>query len=161
MQILLTAFKNTSSEVLVKSIKGYDNLILENDRAKSVKQLEQALQKEKYRYILSFGQRPLIKDKIYVEDKAVINGEALETSFDITRIQQAFENRKIKVKLSHNAGTSYCNNIYYYGMRIIAENYLNTKMVFIHIPFRKNISNSAVFFRLMEKGIVDFVLEVT
>ena len=40
MQALLTAFKNTSSEMLVKSILGCDRLILENDIIKSVKQIE-------------------------------------------------------------------------------------------------------------------------
>ena len=160
MQILLTAFKNTSSEALVKSIEGYDRLILENDKTKLVRQLEQMLQNEKFRYILSFGQRPVIKDKIYVEYKASINGEVLETPFDAIRIKQAFENYKIDVKLSHNAGTSYCNNIYYHGMRMIAEKRLNTEMVFIHIPFMKNISSPEAFFCSAEKGIVDFVSEV-
>ena len=159
MKILLTAFKNTSSEALIKSIKGYDRLILENDKIKSVNQLEQTLQNEDFRYILSFGQRPVIKDKIHIEDRASVNGEALETSFDITRIKQAFDDHKIVVKLSHNAGTSYCNNIFYHGMKMIAKNHLNTKMVFIHIPFMKNISNSADFFCSVEKGIIDFISE--
>lgn len=160
MRILLTAFKNTSSEALVKSIKGYDRLVLENNKIKSVKQLEQALQNEHFRYILSFGQRPVIKDKIYIEDRALINGELLETSFDTTRIKRAFNDYKIAVKLSHNAGTSYCNNIYYHGMKMIAENRMNTEMVFIHIPFMKNISNPAELFNSVKKGIIDFISEV-
>lgn len=160
MQILLTAFKNTSSETLVKSIKEYDRLILENDKIKSVSQLEKALQNENFRYILSFGQRPVIKDKIHIEDRASINGELLETSFNITRLKRAFDDHKIVVKLSHNAGTSYCNNIYYHGMRMIVENHMNTEMVFIHIPFMKNISHSADFFCSVKKGIIDFISEV-
>lgn len=159
MRILLTAFENTSSQVLVKSISGYDRLILENDKIKSVKQLEQALQNENLRYIVSFGQRPVIKNKIHIEDTALISGKVLETSFDTARMKQAFENHKLSVKLSHYAGTSYCNNIYYHGMRMIAENRLNTKMVFIHIPYMKNISNAADFFDLVEKGIIDFIPE--
>lgn len=160
MRVLLTAFKNTSSEALVKSISGYDPLILENDREKSVKQLEQALQKEEYRYIFSFGQRPLIKDKIHIEDKAAVNGEMLKTSFDMEKLKKAFEKYEIAARLSHNSGTSYCNNIYYHGMKMIAEKSLNTKMVFIHIPYIKNISNSDDFFHSAEKGIVDFISEV-
>lgn len=160
MRTLLTAFKNTSSETMVKSIKGYDRLILENDKIKSTEQLEQTLQNVNFRYILSFGQRPVIKDKIHIEDRASINGEVLETSFDITRIKRAFDDHKIAVKLSHNAGTSYCNNIYFHGMRMITENRLNTEMVFIHIPFMKNISNSADFFNSIEMGIIDFISEV-
>ena len=154
MQILLTAFKNTSSEALVKRTQRFDLIILENDMEKSVKQLEQALQKEKYRYIFSFGQRPIIKDKIHIEDKAIVNREVLETSFDTEKLKKAFEDCEITVKLSHNAGTSYCNNIYYNGMKIISNNNLNTEMVFIHIPYMKNISNSADFFHSIEKGII-------
>lgn len=160
MQILLTAFKNTSSEAFVKRAKSFDLLILENDREQSVRQLEQALQREKYRYIFSFGQRPRIKDKIHIEDKAVVNEEALETSFDVEKLKKAFEYCEITVKLSHNAGTSYCNNIYYHGMKIISNNRLNAEMVFIHIPYMKNINNSADFFHSIEKGIIKLLSEV-
>ena len=160
MSILLTAFKNTSSEILINSINGFDRLILENDKIKSVEQLERALQNKNFRYVLSFGQRPVIKDKIYIEDRASINGEVLKTSFDTASIKQVFCNNKIAVRLSYNAGTSYCNNIYYHGMKMIAEKRLNTEMVFIHIPFMKNISSPEAFFRSAEKGIVDFVSEV-
>lgn len=45
-------------------------------------------------------------------------------------------------------------------MRMITENRLNTEMVFIHIPFMKNISNSADFFNSIEMGIIDFISEV-
>lgn len=161
MRALLTAFKNTSSEMLVKSIYGYDRLILENDKTISVKQLEQALKKENYRYVLSFGQRPLIKDKVHIECEALIDGETLETAFDITGLKKAFEGCQITVKLSYNTGTSYCNNIYYHGMKMIAKNRMDTEMVFIHIPYMKNISNSADFFHLIEKGIKNFLLEDT
>lgn len=159
MQILLTAFENTSSQALVKSISGYDRLILENDKIKSVEQLKQALQNHNFRYILAFGQRPVIKDKVHIEDRASLDGDVLETSFDIAQMKRVFENHKIAVKLSHNAGTSYCNNIYYYGMKMIAENHMNTEMVFIHIPYMKNISDPADFFDSAEKGIIDFISE--
>ena len=161
MQILLTAFKNTSSQALVKSISGYDRLILENDKIKSVEQLKQALQNYNFRYILAFGQRPVIKDKVHIEDRASLNGDVLETSFDTDHMKRVFDNRKIAVKLSHNAGTSYCNNIYYYGMKMIAENHLNTEMVFMHIPYMKNIGNATDFFNSVEKGIIELLSEDT
>lgn len=82
--ILLTAFKNTSSEKLIKALKKYDILILENDREMSVNQLICRLSEKKYDFILAFGQRPLIKDKIHFEstarDKA---GGKYLTDFDI------------------------------------------------------------------------------
>ena len=159
MQILLTAFKNTSSEALVKSFKTYDRLILENDRIKSVKQLEEKMQKGNYRYIFSFGQRPLIKNKIHIESSAEVSGEVLETEFNAEKLRKAFEECGAAVMLSHNAGTSYCNNIYFYGMKTIAERCSNTEMIFIHIPYMKNISNYANFFKSIEKGINIFLLE--
>ena len=159
MQILLTAFKNTSSETLVKSFKTYDRLILENDKIKSVKQLEEEIEKVNYRYIFSFGQRPLIKDKIHIESGAEISGEVLETEFNIEILKKTFDNCGTAVMLSHNAGTSYCNNIYFYGMKIIAERRSKTEMIFIHIPYMKNISNNAEFFKSIEKGINNFLLE--
>lgn len=45
--ILLTAFKNTSSEKLIKALKKYDILILENDREMSVNQLICRLKRKK------------------------------------------------------------------------------------------------------------------
>ena len=159
MQVLLTAFKNTSSEILVKSIKTYDRLVLENDKIRSVKQLEEKTQKENYRYIFSFGQRPLIKNKLHIESSAEISGEVLETEFNAEKLKKAFEDCGAAVMLSHYAGTSYCNNIYFYGMKMIAERCSNAEMIFIHIPYMKNISNYAEFFKSMENGINNFLSE--
>ena len=159
MQVLLTAFKNTSSERLARCIYGYDFLILENDKITSVKQLEQALQKGDYRYVFSFGQRPAIKDKIHIECEALIDGDNLKTDFDTAGLKKAFEDCGITVKLSYNAGTSYCNNIYYHGIKMITKKRTNIEMVFIHIPYAKNISNSADFFYFIEKGIKKFLSE--
>lgn len=161
MQVLLTAFSNTSSEMLVRSVHGFDSLILENDKTISVKQLEQALQKGNYQYVFSFGQRPLIKDKVHIERAALNNNETLETFFYTNELKKVFEDCGIIVKLSYNAGTSYCNNIYYHGMKMITKKHRNTEMVFIHIPYMKNISNSEDFFHLIEKGIKKFLLEDT
>ena len=155
----MTAFKNTSSEMLLKSIYGFDFLIFDNDKIASVSQLEKALQTVIYRYIFSFGQRPLIKNKIHMENRALVGGEVLDTSFDTAKLKEAFEDCGISVKVSNNAGTSYCNNIYFHGMKMLAEKYLNTKMVFIHIPYMKNISRSADFFKSIEKAISKFLSE--
>lgn len=159
MKSLLTAFINTSSEVLLKNIYGFDLLLFENDKAVSVHQLEKALQTANYRYIFSFGQRPLIKNKIHIENKAIIGGEMLDTSFDTARLKGAFEDCGTTVKLSYNAGTSYCNNIYFHGIKMISKKCLNTEMVFIHIPYIKNISCSADFFKSIENGINKFLSE--
>lgn len=159
MKSLLTAFINTSSQTLLKNIYGFDRLLLENDKAVSVHQLEKALQTVNYRYIFSFGQRPLIKNKVHIESKAMIGGEMLDTPFDTAKLKKAFEDCGATVKLSFNAGTSYCNNIYFHGMKMLAEKCLNTEMVFIHIPYMKNIGNSLEFFKSIENGINKFLSE--
>ena len=140
--ILVTAFKDTSSEKLVNSFVNTDILILENHREKSVEQLTNQLNKNTYSFILSFGQRPLIKDKIHFESTARNkNGGEYITDFDIEAALKICLDIGLSAKRSDNAGTSYCNNIYYWGLDHIKSHSLNTKMCFIHIPYDKNIGD--------------------
>lgn len=149
--ILLTAFKNTSSEKLIKALKKYDILILENDREMSVNQLICRLSEKKYDFILAFGQRPLIKDKIHFEstarDKA---GGKYLTDFDIEKALKICGEIGINAKRSDNAGTSYCNNVYYHVMKYILLNSPKTQMCFVHIPFERNISDFDVFVKQIQ-----------
>lgn len=144
--ILLTAFENTSSEMLVKKLQDCDRLILENNKEKSVGQLTCRLNKNTYDLILAFGQRPLIKDKIHFESTAKDkNGGKYVTDFDIEAALKICEEIGLTAKCSDNAGTSYCNNIYYWGMDYISSHSLKTQMCFVHIPFDKNIGDFYVF----------------
>lgn len=144
--ILLTAFKGTSSERLLKRFSDCDRLILENHKEKSAEQLIIRLDKNLYSLILSFGQRPLIKDKIHFESAArnKNSGEYI-TDFDIAAALKICGDIGISAKRSDNAGTSYCNNIYYCGMDYIKSHSLNTKMCFVHVPFDKNIGDFEIF----------------
>lgn len=140
--ILLTAFKDTSSERLINALQDYDKLILENHREKSAEQLIDRLNKNTYSLILSFGQRPLIKDKIHFESTAKDkSGVTHVTDFDIDAALTACGGIGLSAKRSDNAGTSYCNNIYYRGLDYIKSHSLNTKMCFVHVPYDKNISD--------------------
>ena len=66
--VLLTAFENTSSELFVKAFdEKYRKLILKNDKVKSILQFENELKSHEYDYVFSFGQKPVIIDKIYIE----------------------------------------------------------------------------------------------
>lgn len=144
--ILLTAFKDTSSEKLVKRLQNGNILILENHKEKSVEQLIGRLNKNTYSLILSFGQRPLIKDKIHFESTAKDkNGGMYITDFDIETALTICRKLGISAKRSDNAGTSYCNHIYYWGLDYIKSHSLNTQNVFIHIPYDKNISDFDAF----------------
>ena len=72
-RILLTAFCGTSAELLVKGAElnlKYKVLYLPNDKIKDSELLIDALQQEQFDYVISFGQRPNIKDKVHIESRA-------------------------------------------------------------------------------------------
>lgn len=140
--VLITAFKYTSSAIIIKRIKGCDKLILENHKEESVSQLFTQLNKNTYDFILAFGQRPLIKDKIHFESTARDkNGGKYSSDFNIDKALQICKEIGLTAKCSDNAGTSFCNNLYYRGLEYISSNSLKTKMCFVHIPFDKNIAD--------------------
>lgn len=144
--VLLTAFRGSSAEQLIKYAKGFDILILPNDKGKDSENLIKKIADGTYDYVFSFGQRPNIKDKVHIETTAKDGETVFETDYDCKQLQGLLETNGITAKISHNAGTSYCNCLYYNGLSYISKVQLKTKMVFVHIPFIKNIYNKEVFF---------------
>ena len=123
-RILLTAFRGTSAELLVKGAElnlKYKILYLPNDKIKDSELLIDALQQEQFDYVISFGQRPNIKDKVHIETTARKDGNALITVFEYERLKCCLEQNGLPVKISDNAGTSYCNELYWNGLRYILE----------------------------------------
>lgn len=145
-KVLLTVFRGSSAEQLIERSNGFDTLILPNNKVKDSEKLINAIANEKYDYIFSFGQRPNIKNKVHIETTARNGKTAIETNFDCKRLQSVFESNGLSSKISHNTGTSYCNCLYYNNLDFIQQYNLKTKMVFIHIPFLKNINNMDLFF---------------
>lgn len=145
MNILLTGFCGTSSEILVKKAN-YKSLILPNDKIIDSQILLREISLQKYDYVLSFGQKPNIKDKIYFETTARNADNCINTNFEYTKLKSALESNNIPVRISGNAGTSFCNALYWNGLRYIYSECLDTKMIFLHIPFCKNITDSEWFF---------------
>lgn len=139
-KVLLTFFEGTSAELLLKKFKNFTVVSLPNDKLKDSELLIEMLSKAHFNYVLSFGQRPNIKDKVHIETTARDGELRLDTVFDCERLRLLFEQNGIPAKLSHNAGTSFCNRLYWNGLKYIKDNDLETKMVFVHVPFRKNIS---------------------
>lgn len=153
-KILLTAFKGTSSEKVIGCFdESYRRLILENDKVISVNQLISELENDPFDYLISFGQKPVIKDKIYVECSGRLGDTEYETDFDIIRLVSALKQYGFSVHISNNSGTSYCNNLYARGLKIILERAYKGRMVFIHIPFEKNISDFNDFSDRLIKAI--------
>ncbi len=144
-KLLLTVFKGTSSELLLKGGNDFPVLVLPNDKVRDSGLLIAMLSKIHFDYVLSFGQRPNIKDKVHVETTARGDELRLDTTFDCERLRLLFEQNEIPAKLSHNAGTSFCNKLYWNGLKYIEEHKLETEMVFVHMPFEKNIGAFEVF----------------
>lgn len=139
--ILLTAFRGSSAELLVRGIDQYPILILPNNKIKDSEKLIAAISNGSFDYVISLGQRPNIKNKIHIETTAKDRGAVIETAFDCDGLMRLFEKYNIVSKISHNAGTSFCNKLYWNGLEYISTNNLKTKMVFLHIPFAKNITD--------------------
>ncbi|MBQ8165018.1 MAG: hypothetical protein IJZ94_04305 [Clostridia bacterium] len=142
--ILLTAFKHTSADKLIKDILDFDTLFLPNDKILDSQKTIDYISKRKVDYIISIGQKPNIKDKVHIETLASKKTCNLYTSFDYENLKILFEKNGLMAKLSNNAGTSYCNELYFNGLSYI-QNIKTMQMIFIHIPYVKNISDFTEF----------------
>ena len=136
-KVLITSFKgkNNSSSILLNNIRANltDKLKLTNSFITSEKELKQKIDKNKYKYIISFGQKPNC-NKLYIELVGNKNYDKLETLFPHKKLVSFLKDNNIEYSISKNAGNYLCNNIYYEGMKYIKDNSLDIKIIFIHIP---------------------------
>lgn len=141
MKILYTAFngKTNSSKILLDEIDCVHKLYLKNSFTSSVTEFEKELANN-YDFVVSFGQAPLDVDVVKIETTG-FNDDKFVTNFDYSELKVILEQAGYKVMVSNNAGKYLCNNLYYYGLKYIHDNELNTRMLFIHIPKIKNITN--------------------
>ncbi len=151
--ILLTAFRGTSSEELLRQMQKYRTLILPNDKIRDSENVISCISNNNTDYIISFGQKPNIKDKIHIETCARGREVCLTTDFDADRLKNLFEQAGISAKISQNAGTSFCSRLYLNVLLHLKQHKADTKMIFIHIPFKKNISD----FDLFRMGILSAI----
>lgn len=139
MRVLAAGFEgdDNSAKVLLDRLPdSIHKLYLKNNKQVSVAQLLKTA--EKYDAIVMFGQKTVLKNKVSVERRAALNGERLCPDFDFEGIQNFFADR-YPLKFSDNAGTSYCNHLYYHAIKELSET--NKKLVFIHVPMLKNIAD--------------------
>lgn len=151
--ILLIVFRGSSAESLLKYADNFHTLTLPNNKAKDSEKLIQAISNRNFDLVFSLGQRPNIKNKVHIETTAKDGDIYINTDFDCKNLKILFEQNGIVAKISHNAGTSYCNSLFYNGMKYIKSSNIKTKMVFVHIPFLKNIDNTEMFFKKIIKAI--------
>ena len=151
-EILLTGFCGTSSELIVNKA-ACKSLVLPNDKVLDSQILLAQLGRHDYRYIFSFGQKPNIKDKVYIETTARKGSRSFYTDFAYDKLQEALEVEKITVRISDNAGTSFCNALYWNVLEYICDKKLDTKMLFLHVPFCMNMTAPEDFCERIWKGI--------
>lgn len=152
-KVLLTGFRGTSTEKLLEDITDFDVLVLPNDKIKDSEKLITAISAKNYDYVISIGQRPNIRNKVHIETTARADDKLVVTDFDCARMADVFRQNGISAKLSNNAGTSFCNQLFLNGLLFLYQKNVNTKMVFIHIPYMKNIEDFKVFQSLFLKVI--------
>lgn len=141
MKILYTAFngKTNSSKLMLDNIDNANKLYLKNSFKTSVEQLIKKIKSDEYDLIISFGQASIDKDTIKIETRAQ-NVDFYNTNYNYDNLKKKIK-KDYNVIISEDAGNYLCNNIYYYGLKYIKENNLNSKMIFIHIPNINNISD--------------------
>lgn len=144
-KILVTAFdgeENSSKIICEKLSTDCKKIILPNDKMLSCEMLKNTVDGGGFRYIFSLGQKPVIKNKITVEDTAKRGEKVLKANAE--PICELINRSGYDCRISHNAGTSFCNNLYFFGLNYISENRLDTEMFFLHVPFAKNCDTDKI-----------------
>jgi len=136
--ITILAYKNTSAELIVKGLD-FPTALLPSDKIKDSEIARAEI--EKADIVICFGQKPQIKNKICLELIAKNQGEMIKTNFDLEPLKHLLETNNIAFTESHSPGTSYCNLVYWNSLNYIKAQKINCKLLFIHIPFEKNIDN--------------------
>lgn len=134
--IIVSAFQNTSSELLIREYS-YTKVLLPNDKIKDFEKLKSYIANSNF--IFCFGQKPNIKNKVCIEVIAKKDKKSVETNFDISKLEAEFLRNGVSFIESFNPGNSFCNELYYKALEYVYENNIDCKIIFIHIPFQKNI----------------------
>ena len=93
-----------------------------------------------------FGQKPLIKS-LAIEMICKQKKDFLRTNFPLEKLLTIFDNHLITYKISQNPEISYCNFAYYNVLKCLEARRIDTKELFIHVPF---IENFEEFERIVE-----------
>lgn len=168
MKILLTGFdpfggeKTNPAEEAVKSIRDNINgaeivkVIIPTVREKSLKMIEDAIEKNHPDIVISIGQAggrfEITPEKvaINIDDFRIADNEgnqpldsvirddgeiAYMSTLPVKAMVEHMKKNKIPASLSYTAGTFVCNHVMYGLLYIIDKKYPNIKGGFIHIPF--------------------------
>lgn len=122
---------------LAETVNAPRRVILPNDKEASAELLKAEMAVFRPDIVIMTGQKPAIRDKVSVELCAKASGETLTTALDCTAVRDFILSRGYACYISRNCGTSYCNHIYAECLKVFPRG------LFIHIPFKKNITDLA------------------
>ncbi len=82
-KFLVTAFRGSSGESFIRDWGEYTKIILPNDKIRASEILAGAMKKEAFDYIISIGQKPKLRDKVYVETTGRQGEISVKTDFSL------------------------------------------------------------------------------
>lgn len=155
-KILLTGFKkayendiSTSKILLDKVNNNYDKFLFTND-FNIIKEEAKEIVKQDYDYIIMLGQKPKIKDLV-IEIECHNEEGSLYTNFPLELILKPLKDNKINYHIRETIGDYYCNYAYYELLKNLEETGINTKVIFIHIPYINNFNNISKVIEILNK----------
>lgn len=137
--ILIVYFAGSSAEKLVGNTI-YESVSLPSDKEKDGEILIDKMSKKVYEYIICFGQKPGICDSVKIEKEAH-GEETILSTVNCELLKDLFIQNGIVASISGNPGNSYCNNVYWNGLKYIKDNNQKVKFIFVHVPYEEKISD--------------------
>lgn len=138
-RILFTGFKkanehDTSASLeLLKELNDKEKFLFTNDYDSIDREIDKILE-EHWDKIIMFGQKPALT-RLSIERCASCDDTVLSTTWDLDGMCESLQKWGIDFKFSDNPGNYYCNHAYYQMLKQVADNGLDAKVLFIHIPY--------------------------
>lgn len=153
-RVLYTGFKKANARnisctfLLLERLNKKNRFLFTNDFDYIDREVDEILDGN-WDKIIMFGQKPVIKS-IRVEKCAKSCGEVLYTNWNLSHIEEIMNEEHIDFKFSVNSGSSYCNHAYYRMLKGIKMRELDTKVVFIHIPYVDNFRQMSLLVNVLQ-----------
>lgn len=158
MKILFAGFggEYNSSKILLDHLgrPEKDKLYLVNSDKTSVRQLTEKMDGENYDCVVILGQWGRVpKGVLRLETLAKKGRYEHATKFPVQELASLLEKYGYEVQISNFAGRWLCNNVYFYGLKHLEQTGQRCKMVFIHIPKDRDITDYAKLAQTLEKSV--------
>lgn len=154
-KILFTGFerasvKNINSSEFIINHLNKETRLLKNNYKIIEQQIKEIIALD-YDYIIMLGHKPLTK-RIVIEIHAKNNEELLTSDFPVQELESKLTKNNIAYKISENPGNSFCNFAYFHALQFIKKKNIKTKVIFIHVPYMKNLEKINEFITLINEG---------